>query len=29
MIACGFTDVQEYKPAVSKKILYILCIDVN
>ena len=29
MIACGFTDVQQYKPAVSRKILYILCIDVN
>ena len=29
MIACGFEDVREHKPAVSGKILCILCIDVN
>ena len=29
MIACGFKDVREHKPAVSGKILCILCIDVN
>ena len=29
MIACGFADFQDYKPAVSRKILCILCIDVS
>ena len=29
MIACGFADVHDGKPAVSKKILCILCIHVN
>ena len=29
MIACGFEDVREHKPAVSGKILCILCIDMN
>ena len=29
MIVCGFEDVREHKPAVSGKILCILCIDVN
>ena len=29
MIACGFEDVREHKPAVSEKILCILCIHVN
>ena len=29
MIACGFEDVRDYKPAVSRKILCILCIHVN
>ena len=28
MIVCGFEDVREHKPAVSGKILCILCIDV-
>ena len=28
-ITCGFADVQEFKPAVSRKILCILCIHVN
>ena len=29
MIACGFVEVQECRPAFSGKILCILCIDVN
>ena len=29
MIDCGFADVQNCKPAVSRKILCILCIHVN
>ena len=29
MIVCGFEDVREHKPAVSEKILCILCIDVK
>ena len=29
MIACGLADVQNGKPAVSRKILCILCIHVN
>ncbi len=29
MIACGFADVQDGKPAVSQKLLCILCIHVN
>ena len=29
MLGCGHADVQGCKPAVSKKILCILCIDVN
>ena len=29
MIACGFADVKDCKPAVSRKILCILCIHVN
>ena len=29
MIARGFVDAQDDKPAVSRKILCILCIDVN
>ena len=29
MIVCGFEDVREHKPAVSGKILCILCIDGN
>ena len=29
MIECGFADVQDCKPAVFRKILCILCIDVN
>ena len=28
-IACGFADAQDCKPAVSRKILSILCIHVN
>ena len=29
MIVCGFADVQDCKPAISTRILCILCIDVN
>ena len=29
MVVCGFEDVREHKPAVSGKILCILCINVN
>ena len=29
MIACGFADIPDFKPAVSRKILRILCIHVN
>ena len=29
MIACGFVEVRECKPAFSGKILCILCIEVN
>ena len=29
MIARGFADAKNYQPAVSRKILCILCIDVN